>query len=83
MAEKLRITQVRSTIKRLENQGFTFEGAEGSVELLLRRALPGYQRLAPTQGAFDFFGDDRIGPERHATPAEAAPQKRPSRGPCR
>jgi len=29
-------------IKRLEHQGFTFEGAEASVELLLRRARPGY-----------------------------------------
>jgi len=29
-------------IKHLEHQGFTFEGAEASVELLLRRARPGY-----------------------------------------
>jgi len=33
---------VLQEIKRLEHQGFTFEGAEASVELLLRRARPGY-----------------------------------------
>ncbi len=37
------LTEVLQTIKRLEHQGFTFEGAEASVELLLRRAQPGYR----------------------------------------
>ena len=37
------IDEVLQRIKQLESQGFTFEGAEGSVELLLRRARPGYQ----------------------------------------
>jgi 2-isopropylmalate synthase len=37
------LSGVLSTIKRLEHQGFTFEGAEGSVEMLLRRAGPGYE----------------------------------------
>lgn len=38
--------QVRSVltrVKELESQGFQFEGAEGSMELLLRRMQPGYQ----------------------------------------
>jgi 2-isopropylmalate synthase len=35
--------QVLQYIKDLENQGFQFEGAEGSVELLIRRAQPGYE----------------------------------------
>jgi 2-isopropylmalate synthase len=35
--------QVLQRIKELENQGFQFEGAEGSVELLIRRAQPDYQ----------------------------------------
>jgi 2-isopropylmalate synthase len=35
--------QVLSQIKHLESQGFQFEGAEGSVELLIRRAQPDYQ----------------------------------------
>jgi len=35
--------QVLSRIKNLENQGFQFEGAESSVELLIRRAKSGYQ----------------------------------------
>jgi 2-isopropylmalate synthase len=36
------LSDVLETIKYLEHQGFTFEGAEGSVELLLRRAQPSY-----------------------------------------
>jgi 2-isopropylmalate synthase len=35
--------QVLQYIKELENQGFQFEGAEGSVELLIRRAQDGYK----------------------------------------
>lgn len=34
---------VLARIKEMENQGYSFEGAEGSVELLLRRTQPGYQ----------------------------------------
>ena len=34
---------VLQTIKRLEHRGFTFEGAEASVELLLHRSRPGYR----------------------------------------
>jgi 2-isopropylmalate synthase len=37
-----RARQVLGRIKDLENQGFKFEGAEGSVELLIRRTQPGY-----------------------------------------
>jgi 2-isopropylmalate synthase len=35
--------QVLQHIKELENQGFQFEGAEGSVELLIRRTQPDYE----------------------------------------
>jgi 2-isopropylmalate synthase len=35
--------EVLQRIKMLENQGFQFEGAEGSVELLIRRTEPDYQ----------------------------------------
>ncbi len=50
-AEELGISQkdldnlpgVLNTIKRLEHRGFTFEGAEGSVAMLLHRAKPGYE----------------------------------------
>jgi len=35
--------QIIEEIKQLENKGFQFEGAEGSFELLLRRAYNGYQ----------------------------------------
>ena len=40
-AEELR--RLAQRVKELENQGFQFEGAEGSFELLVRRAQPGYQ----------------------------------------
>jgi 2-isopropylmalate synthase len=35
--------QVLQHIKELESRGFQFEGAEGSVELLIRRARPDYK----------------------------------------
>jgi 2-isopropylmalate synthase len=34
--------EILQRVKELESQGFQFEGAEGSVELLIRRAQPGY-----------------------------------------
>lgn len=36
--------RVLAQIKRLEHEGFTFEAAEASVELMLHRLQPGYQR---------------------------------------
>ncbi len=35
--------QVLARIKELENRGFQFEGAEGSVELMIRRTRPDYE----------------------------------------
>ena len=35
--------EILQQIKDLERQGFQFEGAEGSLELLIRRAQPGYE----------------------------------------
>ena len=43
--------RVLARIKELENQGFQFEGAEGSVELLIRRGRPDY---APPFELLDF-----------------------------
>jgi 2-isopropylmalate synthase len=40
--EALNVPSVLDEIKRLEAQGFTFEGAEASVELMLRRTHPAY-----------------------------------------
>lgn len=40
--ESLDIPKVLDEIKQLESQGFTFEGAEASVELMLRRTHPAY-----------------------------------------
>lgn len=40
--ESLDVPQVLEQIKQLEAQGFTFEGAEASVELMLRRTHPAY-----------------------------------------
>ena len=36
-------TQLLEQVKDLESQGFQYEGAEASFELLVRRILPGYQ----------------------------------------
>lgn len=38
------VRQIAAQVKVLESQGFQFEQAEASIELLLRRQLPGYQR---------------------------------------
>ncbi len=35
--------EILRQVKALEKQGFQFEGAEGSLELLIRRAQPGYE----------------------------------------
>ena len=35
--------EILQQVKALERQGFQFEGAEGSLELLIRRAQPGYK----------------------------------------
>jgi 2-isopropylmalate synthase len=40
--ESLDVKRVLDEIKNLEAQGFTFEGAEASVELMLRRTHPAY-----------------------------------------
>ena len=40
--ENLDLGKALSQIKTLESQGFTFEGAEASVELMLRRTHPAY-----------------------------------------
>ncbi|MCP4357621.1 MAG: citramalate synthase [Chloroflexi bacterium] len=40
--ESLNLPAVLEKIKELEAQGFTFEGAEASVELMLRRTHPAY-----------------------------------------
>lgn len=40
--ESLDVAGVLEDIKKLEAQGFTFEGAEASVELMLRRTHPAY-----------------------------------------
>ncbi|MBW7958486.1 MAG: citramalate synthase [Candidatus Promineofilum sp.] len=40
--ESLDVPKVLDQIKQLEAQGFTFEGAEASVELMLRRTHPAY-----------------------------------------
>ena len=44
--------QVLEEIKRLENLGYVFEGAEGSVAMMMKRAQPDY--VAPFQ-LIDFF----------------------------
>jgi 2-isopropylmalate synthase len=43
-ADKEEVKQVLAQIKALENQGYYFEGADATVELMLRRAQAGYVR---------------------------------------
>lgn len=43
LGDTVQARQILSRIKELENQGFQFEGAEGSVDLLIRRARPDYE----------------------------------------
>ena len=40
-----RVAAILEEVKRLENQGYQFEAAEGSFELLARRAMGSYQDL--------------------------------------
>jgi 2-isopropylmalate synthase len=42
--DKDEVKLVLAQIKEMENQGFFFEGADASVELMLRRTQPGYTR---------------------------------------
>lgn len=53
--------RVLQRIKDLESQGFQFEGAEGSVELLIRRAQPAY---SPPFELLDFHVLVRDGKDR-------------------
>ena len=45
-----KLTKILETLKDLENQGYAFEGAEGSFELLMKRALGTRKRF------FDLIG---------------------------
>jgi len=54
--------QVLQRIKELESTGFQFEGAEGSVEVLMRRARPDY---APPFDLLDFHVLVRSGQDGH------------------
>lgn len=42
--DQKKIRQILEQVKLLESQGFQYEGAEASFELLLRRAQPNYRR---------------------------------------
>lgn len=42
-AWKNRARQILERVKKLENKGYTFEGAEASVELMIRRSMPNYK----------------------------------------
>lgn len=40
---RARLEQVLARVKALENKGFSFEGAEASLEMMIRRAAPDYE----------------------------------------
>ncbi|RJX18317.1 MAG: citramalate synthase [Desulforudis sp.] len=54
--------QLLAQLKELESQGFQFEGAEGSLELLLRKAYDGYRRPFALEGMrlLTDLKDDRV-----------------------
>ncbi len=43
-------TRIANRIKELENQGYEFEGAEGSFELLVKRSSGSYKKLFDLEG---------------------------------
>jgi 2-isopropylmalate synthase len=45
-----KIRQILDDLKRLENQGFQFEGAEGSFEILVKKALGQHKRFFELMG---------------------------------
>jgi 2-isopropylmalate synthase len=77
------VRAVVRTIKELESQGFQFEDAEASFELLVRRAQPGYRPpfelldfvvLSEKRGTAEIVAEAivklRVGGETHHTAAE-------------
>jgi 2-isopropylmalate synthase len=49
-SKDLKVKEILDTLKRLENQGFQFEGAEGSFEILIKKALGQHRKF------FDLMG---------------------------
>jgi 2-isopropylmalate synthase len=45
-----KVRQILDDLKRLENQGFQFEGAEGSFEILVKKALGQHKRFFELMG---------------------------------
>ena len=45
-----RVREILDALKRLENQGFQFEGAEGSFEILIKKALGQHKRFFELMG---------------------------------
>ncbi len=45
-----KVRQILDDLKRLENQGFQFEGAEGSFEILIKKALGQHKRFFELMG---------------------------------
>lgn len=45
-----KVRQILDDLKRLENQGFQFEGAEGSFEILIKKALGKHKRFFELMG---------------------------------
>jgi 2-isopropylmalate synthase len=62
------ITEVVEKLKELENKGFQYEGAEASFELLLRKAMGGFE---PFFDSLNFRVIDEMREEEGSTMAEA------------
>ena len=57
---KARITKILERIKALENKGFTFEGAEASLAMMWRRAVPNYVAPFELVDFSVFTGNKRV-----------------------
>ncbi len=57
-----KVRQILNDLKNLENQGFQFEGAEGSFEILIKKALGEHKRF------FDLLGFRVIVEKREESP---------------
>ena len=49
-SEDPKVRQILDNLKRLENQGFQFEGAEGSFEILMKKALGQHKKFFELMG---------------------------------
>eukprot|EP00611_Tribonema_gayanum_P017169 TRINITY_DN2970_c0_g1_i1.p1 TRINITY_DN2970_c0_g1~~TRINITY_DN2970_c0_g1_i1.p1 ORF type:complete len:663 (-),score=249.63 TRINITY_DN2970_c0_g1_i1:678-2666(-) len=75
-----RMNRVLTAVKTLEKRGYTFEGADATVNLMIRRLMPGYtapfRLMDYTVTAADTMGSDALRGEETGTPGSVMPSVR-------